>query len=351
MTGTILHWSADGVDALPLRRERLVRALAGEVAQVLAAEAAEARAPVRAARVTRADLPALAGRAWPARLKKLAAAMAGHDLICTWGSGALDAVLAHTLFADVYKLAPLVHHEGSGGNAGGLRRRIALGRTAAIIVPDHAAERLALGDWQQPRGRVRMIPTGIDTAPLAAARAKRDGVPGIVKRRDERWLGTVADGGDLAPLLSAMAGLPQAWQLVIAGQGVDRDAVLAEAAVTGNDHRVHFAGSAHHARVLPLFDLFAATGSLPEVTLLEAMAAGLPILVPRGAARGLLASENGPVLPADAHGLTKAVLQLAGDDAGRGRIGTANRALARAEHDEAKMIERYRALYRSLMGK
>jgi hypothetical protein len=35
----------------------------------------------------------------------------------------------------------------------------------------------------------------------------------------------------------------------------------------------------------------------------------------------------------------------------RKRIGEANRAKARAEYDEARMIERYRALYWGLMGR
>ena len=38
--------------------------------------------------------PSLDGKPWPGRLKGLAAAMAGYDLICTYGWGAVDAAMA-----------------------------------------------------------------------------------------------------------------------------------------------------------------------------------------------------------------------------------------------------------------
>src|SRR5690606_38402207 len=123
------------------------------------------------ARVTWPDFPALTGKPTLGRLKRLAQAMAGYDLICTYNWGAVDAALAHTLFADVFKLPPLVHHEDgfNEDEAGGLKwrrnlyRRIALGRSAALVVPSQMLERIALEVWQQPRARVRLIPNGIDT--------------------------------------------------------------------------------------------------------------------------------------------------------------------------------------------
>ena len=55
--------------------------------------------------------PALKGRPTPGRLQKLAKAMQGYDLVCTYNWGALDAVMAHTLFKDLHNLPPLIHHE------------------------------------------------------------------------------------------------------------------------------------------------------------------------------------------------------------------------------------------------
>ena len=78
--------------------------------------------------------------------------MRGYDLVLTYNWGAMDAVMAHTLFADVYKLPPLVHHEDGFNEdeaerpqaAAQLYRRIALGRGAALVVPSRTLERIAL---------------------------------------------------------------------------------------------------------------------------------------------------------------------------------------------------------------
>lgn len=341
--GGILHWVAPGADALPDRCATVVAAMAGQVPQILAGDPP----PVRARGVQLAELPALAGRPWPRRLKELAGAMAGHDLVCTWGGGALDAVLAHTLFADVYKLAPLVHHEGVGGERSTLFRRIALGRSAAIVVPDTATEQVALERWQQPRGRVRMIADGIELAPFGR-QPKRDALPGLVKRRDELWLGVPGDIG-AAALVAALPRLPEQWQLVVWGAGADRAALLAEAAAVEQDHRLLFAGDAPAQQVLPLCDLFAAAGPVPPITVLQAMATGLPVIAPRSAVHGLPASANGPLLAPDAAGLIEALTVLAQDAERRRTIGAANRAQAVAEHDLATTVERHRALYRGLM--
>ena len=238
--------------------------------------------------------PPLSGKPLPGRLKRLAAAMAGYDLICTYNGSALDAALAHTLFADVYKLEPLIHLEDGSDEdtAAGLRRgrnfyrRIAIGRSAALVVPSRTLERIALDVWQQPRSRVRLIPEGFD--PRAFARTpKRDALPGLVKRADELWVGTVAGAGEaegLPPLVRAFSCLPEPWQLVILGEAPERKTALAEAETEGVEHRVHFPG-------------------------------------------------------------------FVTDPALRKRVGEANRAKARAEYDEATMIDRYRALFWGVMGR
>src|SRR5688572_10878494 len=194
--------------------------------------------------------------------------MAGYDLICTYNWGAMDAVMAHTLFADVYKLAPLVHHEDgfNEDEANGLKRtrnlyrRIALGRSAALVVPSRTLERIALETWDQPRTWVRLIPNGIDTAAYAGAQ-RRDALPRVVKQKGELWVGTLAGlrkVKDLPALVRAFRGLPEPWQLVIAGEGPEREAILAEAAACGVEHRVHLPGFvAEPARAAALFDIFA----------------------------------------------------------------------------------------------
>ncbi len=321
----------------------------------------------KAAKVSWPRFPSLTGMPTLGRLKRLAAAMAGYDLVCTYNWGAIDAALAHTLFADVFKLPPLVHHEDgfNEDEAGGLKwrrnfyRRIALGRSAALVVPSRALERIALDVWQQPRTRVRLIPNGVDTRVFGVA-PKRDALPRVVKRKGELWVGTLAGlrkVKDLPALVRAFAPLPGEWQLVIVGEGPERDTILAQAERAGVEHRVHLPGFvADPARATALFDVFALSSRSEQapISVIEAMAAGLPIVAPRvGDIGAMVATDNGPWLcePGDEAALGKALAELAADPALRKRIGEANRAKARAEFDEGTMTERYRALYWGLMGR
>ena len=318
-------------------------------------------------RVSWPKFPSLTGRPTPGRLNKIAAAMAGYDLICTYNWGAIDATMAHTLFADLYDLPPLVHHEDgfNEDEADKLKRRrnfyrrIALGRTAALVVPSNTLETIALDIWQQPRTRVRRIANGIDTRAFAAP-PKRDLLPGLIKHKGEFWIGTLAGlrkVKQLDALVRAVSQVDPAWQLVIAGEGPEREALLTEAENGGVEDRVHLPGFVKQPqKLVGLFDIFALSSQSEQqpISVIEAMAAGLPVVAPRvGDIGAMVASENGPYLvdPGDEAGLAKALDTLARDPAERKRIGQANREKARKEFDERTMIERYRALYWSLMDK
>lgn len=313
------------------------------------------------------DFPSLKGRPLPGRLLKLAAAMSGYDLICTYNWGAIDAVMAHTIFADVHKLPPLVHHEDGFNEDEAERlkwqrnifRRIALGRSAALVVPSQKLEQIALDVWQQPRSRVRLIANGIDTRAFAAP-ARRDLLPGLIKRKGEYWVGSLAGlrkVKNLDALVRAVQALPPEWHLVIAGEGPERAALEAEAARLGIEDRVHLPGFVNNPeKLIGLFDIFALSSRSEQspISVMEAMAAGLPVVSPRvGDVAAMVATDNGPLLAGegDEAALAAALKQLAGDPALRNRIGLANREKARNDYDESRMIERYRALYWNLIGR
>jgi glycosyltransferase involved in cell wall biosynthesis len=349
---------------------RLVNAFADAEHAIVSGDPARRSAAAligKRARVSWPAIPPLAGKPLPGRLKKLAAAMAGYDLTCTYNWGAIDAAMAHTLFADFYKLAPLVHHEDGfdEDEAQGFKprrnlyRRFALGRTSALVVPSRALERIALETWDQPRSRVQLIPNGIDSKAYAR-RAKPDALPRVIKQKGELWVGTLAGlrkVKNLPALVRACRELPDEWQLVIAGEGPERETISAEAASCGIEDRVHLPGFViDPAKALGLFDVFALSSHSEQfpISVVEAMAAGLPIVAPRvGDVAAMVASDNGPYIvpPGDEQALANAISALAFDPAARARVGEANRKKAAEEFDETRMSERYRALYWGLMGR
>lgn len=312
------------------------------------------------------DFPPLNGRPGPGRLLRIAQAMRGFDLVLTYNWGAMDAVMAHTLFGGALGLPPLVHHEDgfNEDEAQGLRRsrnwyrRIALGRTAALVVPSLRLEQIALDVWQQPRSRVRRIGNGIDTAAYRK-KPRNDALPRVVKRPGELWLGTLAGlraVKNLPRLVRAFASLPEPWQLVIVGEGPEREAIRAEATRLAIDHRVHLPGFVGKpAEVVGLFDLFALSSDSEQfpISVVEAMAAGLAVVSPDvGDVAAMVAAENGPFVVGGGgdQPLAEALALLAGDSALRAQVGAANQARAITDYDETTMLNAYRGIYGGALG-
>lgn len=311
--------------------------------------------------------PPLAGKLRIARLRQLARAMQGFDLILTYNWGAMDACMAHAVFAPTMGLAPLIHHE-DGFNADesdGLKtsrnwyRRIALARASALMVPSRQLEDIALSVWHQPRGRVRRIPNAIDTT-LFARRPRADMLPRVVKRPGEKWLGTLAGlraVKNLPRMVRALAELPPEWHLVILGDGPEREAIQAQAMQLDLGHRVHLPGHvADPSLAVGLFDLFALSSDSEQAPLsvIEAMAAGLAVASPAvGDVAEMVAEENRPyIVPqGDDAAFSHAVVALAADPGLRQRLGTANRARAVAEFDERVMTRRYAEAYGRALGR
>ncbi len=311
--------------------------------------------------------PSLAGRPTLGRLQKLARAMRGHDLILTYNWGAVDAVMAHTLFGEALGLPPLIHHE-DGFNEDELKRlkkrrnwyrRIALGRASGLVVPSHRLEEIALIQWAQPLGRVKHIPNGIPTAAFAK-KPRNDALRGVIKRQGEFWVGTMAGLRkikNLPRLVRAFAGLPEEWHLVIVGEGPEEDAIRAEADRLDIGHRLHLPGFVPDpAKYVGLFDIFALSSDSEQcpISVIEAMAAGVTVVAPAvGDIADMVAPANGPFISAagDEASLAGALRELAGNPLMRADLGAANRDKAHAQFDEKKMIEAYRRLYSSAMGR
>lgn len=309
-----------------------------------------------------AEFPQVGGMPSPGRLQKLARAMRDFDLLLTYGRGAIDAALAHTMFSKVYPLPPLIHHEdGSDETARqrrGLRskwyRRVGLGKAAGLVVPTETMEHVALIDWQQPLGRVKTIRDGVDLKRFSRL-AKPDAVPRLLKRPGEGWIACMTAAGDDADVLAlvdALSRLPSEWHLVLATASSANGSIGEAVARTKLDHRVHFAPAAtDYAVVLALADVVACPRQrdvLP-IAMVAAMAAARPVVAFGAEEVRILSPDNAELLLTEGPAATLA--RLAGDSFLRQQIGSANRERAETERDEAAMVAAYRRLYSSAIGR
>jgi len=303
-------------------------------------------------------VPALMGRPSGARYLALAQYMRSFDLALSYNWGAIDAVMARRIHGG----PPLVHHEDGFGPDEAVRlkfernlyRRMALPAAAALVVPSSALADIARSVWKQPGERVQLIRNGIDCRPFAGRPDPR-AIPGFVRRRDDLVIGCVAGlqpVKDIPRLVRAAATLDQRTHLVIIGDGPERAAIVAAALAAGLANRVHLPGALPRPeRFLGLFDIFALASRREQapVAVVQAMAAGLPIVAPDvGDLAAMVSPDNRALIDDD---VAKSLAALARDPALRQRIGKANSGHARRAHDESGMIERYRALYRAVSGR
>lgn len=312
------------------------------------------------------DFPSLTGFPSPGRLIEIAKAMKPYDLILSYNWGAMDAVMAHSVFAERLGLPPLIHHEDgfNEDEAGALKkrrnyyRRAALWKSSALVVPSERLEDIALMRWGQPRAIVHRIPNGIDTKAFAG-KPRPNGLR-VIKREGERWVGTLAGlrpVKQLDQLVRAFAALPEDWQLVILGEGPERDTIQLTADGLEISHRVHLPGAVPEpAKVIGLFDIFALSSASEQfpLSVVEAMAAGLPVAAPAvGDVARMVAEPNLEFIAkaGEIKALEKALTALAEDEGLRKLIGQANREKAHKRYDEADMIARYRKLYGQVMAR
>jgi glycosyltransferase involved in cell wall biosynthesis len=144
--------------------------------------------------------------------------------------------------------------------------------------------------------------------------------------------------------------------LVIAGEGPDGAALRAHARVKSIQDRVRFLGHCSDVRaLLPAFDVYVNSSIFEGVslTILEAMAASLPIVATRvgGTPEVVGDGETGILVEArSAEAIASAVRKLHDDTALRARVGAAARARVIRDFDIERMVGRYADLYVELGG-
>lgn len=311
------------------------------------------------------DAPPIHGKPALGRYRDLAEYMTRFALVLSYNWGAMDGVMARRLHvARLWHSMPqLIHHEDGFNEDESVRRnwkrnlfrRIGLRTAQSVIVPSTLLQRIAAREWGVGH-KVRLVRNGIDVAAYAAAPATP--IPGFQRREGDVVIGTVAGlrkVKDLPRLVRAVATLPPHVRLVIVGEGPERAAIAAEAAACGMADRLIMPGfMAEPACWIGHFDLLALS-SLSEqapIAVIEAMAAGLPVVTPAvGDVAAMVSDANRPFVASDEDAFRAALAQMVENSALRAEVGAANRRVARERFDESNMVGAYEKLYaRALEG-
>ncbi|MBC8143712.1 MAG: glycosyltransferase family 4 protein [Armatimonadetes bacterium] len=239
----------------------------------------------------------------------------------------------------------------------------ALSRATRIIAVSDAVAKSAA--TVAPASRIETIPNGIETARFAIAdAAKREQV--------RESLGVVGDAPvivclsrlspekDVTNLLEAFAlvlpDFPDA-RLFIAGDGKLRPTLQWHIELLGIGDSAHLLGSLHREAVADLLhasDIFALSSREEGLSLavLEAMAAGLPVVATRvgGLPEAVAENVTGYLAPPqNPQAFAAQLTRLLGDTEARTRMGDAGRAHVRERFTQERMIAQTFGVYERAM--
>ena len=311
------------------------------------------------------DAPPLHGKPSLGRYRDLADYMTRFELVLSYNWGAMDGVMARRVHVSRlwHSMPSLIHHEDGFNEDESVRRswkrnlfrRVGLRTAQSVIVPSTLLQRIATAEWGAG-DRTHLIRNGIDVAAYASGPSIP--IAGFERRKGEVVIGTVAGlrkVKDLPRLVRAVASLPQNVRLVIVGEGPEREAIRAAAAACGLADRLVMPGfMAEPARWIGHFDMLALS-SLSEqapIAVIEAMAAGLPVVSPAvGDVAAMVSDANRAFVAPDEAAFRAALAQMAESAALRADVGAANRRVAVERFDESNMVAAYEKLYaRGLEG-
>lgn len=230
--------------------------------------------------------------------------------------------------------------------------------TRVIAVSETVASYLQKG-WNIPGEKFDIIPEGIDldrfTLPPAEGEKARQET-GIEK--EELVIGTVGRLTSVKGhryLLEAFALLEEDCKLLLVGEGRKRVELEKLAHKLGIQDRVVFAGDrADVPRFLGAMDIYVQS-SLAEglgLAALEAMAAGLPVILTRcgGLADQVRAEQEALLVPPGESGaMAKAIKNLIMNEELRGKLSRGGRELVRARFSPEVMINETIKVYREVL--
>ncbi|MCC7264378.1 MAG: glycosyltransferase family 4 protein [Candidatus Latescibacteria bacterium] len=198
---------------------------------------------------------------------------------------------------------------------------------------------------EQGARRVEVIYNRVYAEQFASPPRQRSGRPIILS------VGRLDPPKDQACLIRALRGLDA--ELVLVGDGVNRAALEALARAEGVGERVVFTGAVPHAQIQAQYaraDLFAMATHYEGfcIPVLEAMAAGLPVVACNTEPLPEILGGTGRCVPHDPGSFHQALAQLIADPPAARALGQAARTRA-LQLDGSRMEEREAELYRDLI--
>lgn len=220
-----------------------------------------------------------------------------------------------------------------------------------VVCVSHDSAKLSAAEGIAP-DKIRTVWNGIDSARFQYISPCADGPAVMVSR--------LSPEKDVETLLRAVALAVRerpSFRLEIAGDGPCRPALERIARECNLEGCVRFLGEIRDVPALlaraSLFVLPSLTEGV-SLTLLEAMARGLPIVATRvgGNPEVVIEGETGVLVPAqDPSALARAMLQVQTDSEAARSMGWAGRCRVEQYFDIRRMVSQYEDLYRTEMGR
>jgi glycosyltransferase involved in cell wall biosynthesis len=243
-----------------------------------------------------------------------------------------------------------------------LANRLLLRQRDRVAAVGEAVRQALIANEGLPPGRVEVVYNGVNLAPFAAAAPDRVAVrremgvgPDDLVVLQVARLDYLKDHATAVRTLAHLVRQRPDARLVLVGEGPELDKIREQARQAGLTDHLRLLGLRNDvARLLSAADVFLLT-SISEgipLTLIEAMAAGLPVVatqvggvgeVVEGGVTGLLAPSG------DDAALAGHVLRLAGDRGLAGQMGERGRLRARDLFDEDRMHAMYCRHYEELV--
>ncbi len=233
-----------------------------------------------------------------------------------------------------------------------------------ILVPSAASKEMVMRTEGIPAGKIDVVYNGVDTAIFAQGEKRGEVRSELHISSDAMVLGIVGrlseEKGGVDVLIRAVARLCKSnpnLRLLVVGDGPLRGSLEALAAESAPGGEIMFTGTrndvAHLLSAMDLFVLPSLNEALP-IVVLEAMAAGLPVIATRvGGVPEIVDHEKTGLLvePGSEDSLYSALDRLIFDADLREQLAQAGRRRVASDFTIERMVERIEGLYEELLTK